>query len=36
VPQMASRAVVMSLFGSFTYNTLTTAIFYWTVGPPLR
>jgi len=36
VPQMASRAVVMSLFGSVTYNTLTTAIFYWTVGPPLR
>jgi phospholipid/cholesterol/gamma-HCH transport system permease protein len=36
VPQMASRAVVMSLFGSVTYNTLTTAVFYWTVGPPLR
>jgi phospholipid/cholesterol/gamma-HCH transport system permease protein len=36
VPQMASRAVVMSLFGSVTFNTLTTAIFYWTVGPPLR
>ena len=36
VPQMASHAVVMTLFGSVTYNTLTTAVFYWTVGPPLR
>lgn len=36
VPQMASHAVVMSLLGSVTFNTLTTAVFYWTVGPPLR
>jgi phospholipid/cholesterol/gamma-HCH transport system permease protein len=36
VPQMASRAVVMSLLGSVAFNTLTTAVFYWTVGPPLR
>jgi phospholipid/cholesterol/gamma-HCH transport system permease protein len=36
VPQMASRAVVMSLFGAVTINTLLTAVFYWTVGPPLR
>jgi len=36
VPQMASRAVVMSLLGCVAYNTLTTALFYWTVGPPLR
>jgi phospholipid/cholesterol/gamma-HCH transport system permease protein len=36
VPQMASRAVVMSLFGSVAFNTLVTAVFYWTVGPPLR
>jgi len=36
VPQMASRAVVMSLFGAVTFNTLLTAVFYWTVGPPLR
>jgi phospholipid/cholesterol/gamma-HCH transport system permease protein len=36
VPQMASRAVVMSLLGAVAYNTLATAIFYFTVGPPLR
>jgi phospholipid/cholesterol/gamma-HCH transport system permease protein len=36
VPQMASRAVVMSLFGSVAFNTFVTAVFYWTVGPPLR
>ena len=36
VPQMASHAVVMSLFGAVTFNTLTTAVFYFTVGPPLR
>lgn len=36
VPQMASHAVVMSLFGSVAFNTLVTAVFYWTVGPPLR
>jgi phospholipid/cholesterol/gamma-HCH transport system permease protein len=36
VPQMASRAVVMSLLGCVAYNTLATAFFYWTVGPPLR
>jgi phospholipid/cholesterol/gamma-HCH transport system permease protein len=36
VPQMASRAVVMSLFGAVAFNTLITAVFYWTVGPPLR
>jgi phospholipid/cholesterol/gamma-HCH transport system permease protein len=36
VPQMASRAVVMSLLGSVAYNTAATALFYWTVGPPLR
>jgi len=36
VPQMASRAVVMSLLGCVAYNTLATALFYWTVGPPLR
>ena len=36
VPQMASRAVVMSLLGAVAFNTLTTAVFYWTVGPPLR
>ncbi len=36
VPQMASRAVVMSLLGCFAYNTLVTALFYATVGPPLR
>jgi phospholipid/cholesterol/gamma-HCH transport system permease protein len=36
VPQMASRAVVMSLLGAVAYNTVATAIFYFTVGPPLR
>jgi phospholipid/cholesterol/gamma-HCH transport system permease protein len=36
VPQMASRAVVMSLFGSVAFNTFVTAVFYWTVGPSLR
>jgi phospholipid/cholesterol/gamma-HCH transport system permease protein len=36
VPQMASRAVVMSLLGAVAFNTLTTAVFYFTVGPPLR
>ena len=36
VPQMASHAVVMSLFGSVALNTLLTAVFYITVGPPLR
>jgi phospholipid/cholesterol/gamma-HCH transport system permease protein len=36
VPQMASRAVVMSLLGAVAFNTLTTAVFYVTVGPPLR
>jgi phospholipid/cholesterol/gamma-HCH transport system permease protein len=36
VPQMASRAVVMCLFATVVYNTLLTAVFYWTVGPPLR
>ena len=36
VPQMASRAVVMSLLGCVAYNTLATGLFYWTVGPPLR
>jgi phospholipid/cholesterol/gamma-HCH transport system permease protein len=36
VPQMASRAVVMSLLGAVTYNTLLTAAFYLTVGPPLH
>jgi len=36
VPQMASRAVVMSLLGAVAFNTLATAVFYWTVGPPLR
>lgn len=36
VPQMASRAVVMSLLGCVMFNTLVTAVFYWTVGPPLR
>jgi phospholipid/cholesterol/gamma-HCH transport system permease protein len=36
VPQMASRAVVMSLFGSVAFNTLVTAVYYFTVGPPLR
>src|SRR5262245_28509366 len=36
VPQMASRAVVMSLFGSVAFNTLITAVYYFTVGPPLR
>jgi phospholipid/cholesterol/gamma-HCH transport system permease protein len=36
VPQMASRAVVGSLLGCVAYNTLATALFYWTVGPSLR
>jgi phospholipid/cholesterol/gamma-HCH transport system permease protein len=36
VPQMASRAVMMSLLASVAYDTLLTAIFYFTVGPPLR
>ncbi|HEV8549280.1 MAG TPA: ABC transporter permease, partial [Polyangiaceae bacterium] len=36
VPQMASRAVVMSLVGCVAYNTLATGVFYWAVGPPLR
>lgn len=36
VPQMASRAVVRSLLGCVAFNTLATALFYWTVGPPLR
>jgi phospholipid/cholesterol/gamma-HCH transport system permease protein len=36
VPQMASRGVVMSLLGCVAFNTLATAIFYLTVGPPLR
>jgi phospholipid/cholesterol/gamma-HCH transport system permease protein len=36
VPQMASRGVVMSLLGCVAFNTLATAIFYFTVGPPLR
>lgn len=36
VPQMASRAVVMSLLGCVAFNTLATALFYWTVGQPLR
>jgi len=36
VPQMASRAVVMSLLGCVMFNTFVTAVFYWTVGPPLR
>jgi phospholipid/cholesterol/gamma-HCH transport system permease protein len=36
VPQMASRAVVMSLLGCVMFNTLVTAVFYLTVGPPLR
>lgn len=36
VPQMASRAVVMSLLGCVAYNTLATALFYWTVGPSFR
>lgn len=36
VPQMASRAVVRSLLGCVAYNTLATALFYWTVGPSLR
>ncbi|HEY4158928.1 MAG TPA: ABC transporter permease [Polyangiaceae bacterium] len=36
VPQMASRAVVMSLLGSVVYNTLMTGIFYWVVGPPMH
>jgi phospholipid/cholesterol/gamma-HCH transport system permease protein len=36
VPQMASRGVVMSLVGCVAFNTLATAIFYFTVGPPLR
>jgi len=36
VPQMASRAVVMSLLGAVAFNTLLTAVFYLTVGPPLR
>jgi phospholipid/cholesterol/gamma-HCH transport system permease protein len=35
VPQMASRAVVMSLLGCVVYNTALTAGFYWLVGPPL-
>jgi len=36
VPQMASRAVMMSLLASFAYDTVLTVIFYFTVGPPLR
>jgi phospholipid/cholesterol/gamma-HCH transport system permease protein len=36
VPQMASRGVVMSLLGCVAFNTFATAIFYSTVGPPLR
>lgn len=36
VPQMASRAVVRSLLGCVAYNTLATALFYWTVGHSLR
>jgi phospholipid/cholesterol/gamma-HCH transport system permease protein len=36
VPQMASRGVVMSLLGCVAFNTFATAMFYWTVGPPLR
>jgi len=36
VPQMASRGVVMSLLGCVAFNTLATAIFYFTVGPSLR
>jgi len=36
VPQMASRAVVMSLLGAVTFNTLVTAVYYFTVGPSLR
>jgi phospholipid/cholesterol/gamma-HCH transport system permease protein len=36
VPQMASRGVVMSLLGCVAFNTLATAIFYFTVGPPLH
>jgi phospholipid/cholesterol/gamma-HCH transport system permease protein len=35
VPQMASHAVVTCLLGAVAYNTLCTALFYWTVGPPL-
>jgi phospholipid/cholesterol/gamma-HCH transport system permease protein len=36
VPQMASRAVVRSLLGCVAYNTLATALFYWSVGPSLH
>jgi len=36
VPQMASRAVVRSLLGCVAYNTLATALFYWTVGQSIR
>ncbi len=36
VPQQASRAVMLSLFGCVAYNTLVTACFYWIVGAPLQ
>jgi len=36
VPQMASRAVMMSLLAAFAYDTALTVLFYFTVGPPLR
>ena len=36
VPQMASRAVVMSVLGCVAYNTGVTAVFYWVVGPPVH
>lgn len=36
VPRRASQGVVMSLFGAVAFNTLATALFYWTVGPSLR
>lgn len=36
VPQKASAAVVMTLFGCVAFNLLVTAMFYWIVGPPIR
>lgn len=36
VPQKASAAVVMILFGCVAFNLVVTAMFYWIVGPPIR
>ncbi len=36
VPQKASTAVVMTLFGCVAFNLMVTAMFYWLVGPPIH